>query len=169
MKVIIATLALAAGHASADEPQRWYGWQNIVPDAVGLTAMTAGGIALAESNSGIGAGFFYGGFVVANFGGPFVHIGHGHEMRFVLSYATRSFAPVIGLLVGYAAGPTDICDRGDAVSPCTKRMIYGTIAGAFVAAAIDDAFIAWEPKQPTWGVTVAPLERGGMLLLGGSL
>jgi len=174
MRVVVLLLVLAtARRADADE-RRWYGWQNLAPDVVGLGAMTAGGISIAETNSGVGALFFYGGFVVANFGGPFIHLAHRQELQSVGSYAMRTFAPALGLLGGYALGRTDTCDRDAATNPCIKRMIYGTIAGAIIAAAIDDAFIAWEPVpskrvEASWYVTVAPVEHGGALVLGGSL
>jgi hypothetical protein len=180
-----AALGAPAGPARADTPEatanekRWYGWQLLLPDAVGLGALTAGGIVAAARNGGVGAGFFYTGFVVSNFDGPFVHLFHGVSRKHVnehvenvslASLGLRVGLPIAGLAIGFGIGSrVGPCPPNAVTSPCQTGMIAGTIAGEHVAVLVDDAFLAWDrpvgaatPRaHARWAPAFLPVPGGG--------
>ncbi|APR74701.1 Hypothetical protein A7982_00047 [Minicystis rosea] len=157
----------------ASAPKRWYGWQILLVDSVGLGAMTAGGVSIAKTNSPVGAAFFYPGFVISNFSGPVVHAFHlGKDedpaLKVGLTYAMRVLLPITGLVSGWYIGTRLHCDPRQ---HCSTGMIAGTTVGSYVASIIDVTAVAWEkvPSKPAAqrpALRAAPVlvpERGGFV------
>lgn len=167
---VTAFAAPRSAHAQQTPPaaERWYGWQILLVDAAGLGAMTGGGVALARTNSAIGAGFFYGGVVVSHFGGPVVHAIHGSHApkgedtlwKSGLSYGMRVLLPVTGLLVGFAIGEKLHCEPRDG---CVGGMIAGWTGGSYAASIIDVAALGWEKVPPKPAVPALLPVKGGFV------
>jgi hypothetical protein len=115
-------------------PRHWYGWQTLIVDGIAGVIITTG-VATESLNTVRAGGLTYG------LGPPIVHWGHGRVGRGFGSFGIRFIMPFLGALISTGAGG---CSRTE---NCWNRTVdIGLGAGMVGAAAIDAAFIAWEPR-----------------------
>jgi hypothetical protein len=107
---------------------RWYGWQSL---AIDVSAELVYSRTYSRQTAAAG------GAVIFALGGPLVHIAHRRYTRAAISLVLRSVIP-LGLAAGLAQAGSD--ENGGMDLPASGL----AVAGAVIAAAIDDIFLARE-------------------------
>jgi hypothetical protein len=127
---------------AAGAPRReWYGWQTLIVDGASVGIMIIGGLA---QSAAIGA---TGGLVYL--GGPAaVHFGHGNVGMGFASMGLRVGAPIVGALIGLAAGAGACSSRSGNGDCLAVGASLGFLGGYVTAVAVDAAVLAYdEPKR----------------------
>ncbi len=141
-----------AREPSAQQGQRWYGWQTLTSDLASV-GLLMGGFQAAD-----GYGLFDGGTppmanVMATLGAagylagaPTLHFIHDRPARALGSFGLRVSLPILGgaLGSGLATCPPP---RGDYGNCGLAELIVGVSAGALAAIVLDGSLLAWEPAR----------------------
>jgi hypothetical protein len=144
-------------------PRHWYGAQTLVVDGIADVLLVT---SLATDNvpTAVAGGLIYG------WGPPVVHFAHRHAGRGFGSFGIRVALPLVGALISTSAASG--CSRTE---DCWDRTVnIGLGAGFLSAAAIDAAFLAWEPQPSRYarasgagiGLTLSPTVNVASTLLG---
>jgi hypothetical protein len=136
----------AAAETKAPATSTWYGYQTLATDAVaGLLAIPA----LTSSSSATQQGFGVGTAVMYGVGAPLVHFSHGRVGAGFADLGIRAAAPLLGALVGFAAGGGGFASIGGAVE--------GFGVGMGGAVAVDAALLAYDPASTDAPAAPAPV------------
>jgi len=132
----------------APVPERWYGWQTLVPDA---TAMSLAALTLATEEDTalweLGIGTFA-------LGGPIVHAIHDRPLLALGDFALRVGVPFAGLFIGAqidAMQPMECFEDGPLDNTCEMSQtagITGGVLGAVLVATLDATVFSYEPIKP---------------------
>jgi hypothetical protein len=133
------------------EPARvhdaWYGWQLMIPDAIGSALMIAA-IEQFATQSGASTALLGTGLGVLSAGGPMVHVLHGREGGAAGSLGLRLGGALFGFFIGAAVGAENqspgACLTSASPNQVEVGLSFGLGIGATVGAIIDEAALAWE-------------------------
>jgi len=114
--------------ASTAQHKTWYGWQLMIADVTSFALLfpTSGATAIT--------------YLVVP---PLIHAAHGQGWRAGTSIGLRLGVPLVAMLVAASASSGSCTNDSDelcALGPAA----FGLLVGVIVAAAIDDAAVAWE-------------------------
>jgi hypothetical protein len=161
--------------AADTRARRWYGWETLLVDSVGLGLMMTSGRAGSTVP-------FWGGVGVYAVGPPVVHAARGHADKAGVDLAVRVLAPfalaLTGMAIDLATSPpcapsAFLCFRG------LNGFAEGGILGYGGAVALDAIVLAWDraparhadttaSRAFTWSPTVGVTQRGGGVGVGGA-
>jgi hypothetical protein len=163
----------SASDATAATVEHWYGWQTLIVDAgaVGLTTLGLGlAVGAGHDLDKAALGIFYTGLGAFVFGGPIVHVAHGHWAKAGYSLALRLGLPVLLWAAGFFSVEGS-CGNPD--GGCGGAAIGGFtfLTGVALATMLDAGLIARErvpaPARKVPFVAFTPLRDGGGLSLVG--
>jgi hypothetical protein len=129
---------------------RWYGWQTLLVDGVGLGV----GLAFTQSNMvdtttprpSDGAVVGTSMYAMGSLGSPLIHFAHHNTPMAFGSLAIRLFVPPTFALFGTVGSCFATYDNG--FSRCGKTgATTGFLVGTVVGAAVDSLFLAREPEK----------------------
>jgi hypothetical protein len=168
VRAVKRPLPAPAEHPAPDGPERWYGWQVAVADALSV-GLIAAGLAVAgsadESDSAIartGVVLSSLGFVAYLGGAPVLHGVHERPaLRALGSLGLRVGLPLVGVGLGTAlanCGSSNDDSFGEGFCEVVGGGL-GLVIG-MVTAMVMDAALSFEPIEPvTTGVALAPVLR----------
>ena len=116
----------------------WYGWQNLVADAVSVTVVSIG---IANESTGLTTA----GVIGYVFGSPTVHWIHGKIGWGFGSMGMRILLPPTGLVIGLVAGA--IAGEGRDDDALVTGMIAGFYVGVAIPVVLDAVVLGWEKNE----------------------
>jgi hypothetical protein len=151
-----STTSLAAPAEHAPKPTRWYGYEILAVDGVGVAVLIP---ALATTDGGMQTGFSIATGLTYGLGGPIVHFTHGQVLKGVLDIGMRLSLPIatgfLGGVIGASSYQPQSCTGGPAFCPLSNALdqigaeaegiLIGGLIGMGSAIAIDAAALAREP------------------------
>ncbi len=147
---VTGTAEAQSSPGSRDAPtnhveERWYGWQIIIPDALGYAGVASGLITETRALAFAGAGSYW-------LGAPTVHLLHDRVGAAAASFGLRSVTIALG-----SGALLCFDNQGDdeATNPWCPVLALTSIASAVPAIALDQTLLAYEEVDiPT--TTVSP-------------
>lgn len=132
-------------------PQRWYGWQILLP-TLASDAMILGGV--LGSSEKAGTGVLVAGLIGHGISGPIVHLAHGKPLKALASFGLEAALPGAMIAIG-------------ALSPCNDDFCGANLAALAIGvpialtagAVIDSSALAWEERSrpSATSISLAPL------------
>jgi hypothetical protein len=122
--------------------RQWYGWQIIIPDAVGVSLVAAGIAGQFDSTGGTALGVSA--LAILSLDGPITHIVHRRYAIAAASLGVRVGGAVLGAIIGGVAASGGNNKSDEDVPPGLAGAIFGFGIGAMAGMIADDAGLAWE-------------------------
>lgn len=165
---------VAGGYLAPRPTAEWYGWQTLLVDGVSLATIPfelAPSTSFARTPSA--SYLLIGSLSTYAFGGPLVHMAHGHWGRGAFDLGLRVGAVAAGSLAGAALGrpgTPSSCEGNLAgcLASGSNGLAVGATIGAVLASLVDASLLARDTtpgetapaRTLTWGPSAA-LTRGG--------
>ncbi|MBX3186925.1 MAG: hypothetical protein KF819_07920 [Labilithrix sp.] len=165
--LVVPARAGAAEPDAETPPSRWYGYQTLAADAVGIGAFSAGvGIGIKEHKVAAWS-LIAGGALVYGLGAFTVHLLHGQTQHAKLGGTVRAITPWVGFLIPILLFGIGDRKGDDAGAPTRATATYAILGAGILAPVVVDAAIAFEPIPgsreaiPLWRtLSVAPVSGG---------
>jgi hypothetical protein len=135
------TQPVAEGTPRATEITEWYGWQNLLSDAVSVALIAQGGSTNSNALAYVGVA----GYMV---GSPVIHAAHGSVTKPFVSLALRLGLPALGGLSVALLSKRQPDDEGNDIG-YALGIAGGVVVGALTAALIDDIAVARKVTKVT--------------------